>query len=280
MDFTTSLSTIGALLAAMIAVAFVEAIIPLRARTVWSWGHLIPNLALTLLTFVSNLALNLPLLFGLVWLQSKGWGLFNAYRAPPIVALIGAILALDLAWYVTHVSMHKIPVLWRFHAVHHSDPMVDVTTTVRQHPGESMIRYAFLATFAFACGASPAAFTAYRIWSALHGQFEHANLKLPQWLDTTIALVFASPNMHKIHHSRDQRFTDRNYTNIFSIWDRLGLTFIPSKYGCEIDYGLEGEDTSFRQSTLGLLIAPFRRTQNQGQVPSDAMESRSRSSPL
>jgi Sterol desaturase len=70
----------------------------------------------------------------LVWLQSKGWGLFNAFQFPAIVAIGGAILALDLAWYVTHVSMHKFPAMWRFHIAHHSDPQVDVTTTVRQHP--------------------------------------------------------------------------------------------------------------------------------------------------
>jgi hypothetical protein len=136
---------------------------------------------------------------------------------------------------------------------HHSDPQVDVTTTVRQHPVESVIRYTFLASFAFAFGASPLAFTIYRVWSALHGMCEHANIRLPQWLDTAITFVFSSPNMHKIHHSRHQRFTDRNYTNIFSIWDRLGGTFTPSKHGRDIVYGLEGEDVAERQSTLGLL---------------------------
>jgi len=275
MNFIASLSTIGLLLAAMMVVSIIETWIPLRARGEWSRRHFIPNLALTFVTFATNLVFNIPLLLGLVWLQSKGWGLFNAYAFPPIVELGGAILALDLAWYVTHVSMHKVPGMWRFHAIHHSDPMVDVTTTVRQHPGESVIRYAYLAAFAFAFGASPAAFAVYRIWSALHGQFEHSNLKLPQWLDTTITFVCSSPNMHKIHHSRDQRLTDSNYTNVFSIWDRLGGTFTPSKHGRDIAYGLEGEDAANRQSTLGLLAAPFRRTQNRGQVQPEAPQRRS-----
>jgi sterol desaturase/sphingolipid hydroxylase (fatty acid hydroxylase superfamily) len=275
MNFTTataSLSTMGTLLALMTVFSLVEALIPMRPRGQWGRRHLVPNLVLTLITFATNVVFNTALLLGLVWLQARGWGLFNAIQVPTIVAVGGAILALDLAWYVTHVSMHKFPAMWRFHTVHHSDPQVDVTTTVRQHPGESVIRYAYLAAFAFAFGASPLAFTIYRVWSASHGQLEHSNIKLPQWLDTAITFVFSSPNMHKIHHSRDQRFTDRNYSNIFSIWDRLGLTFTPSKYGRDIDYGLEGEDTAFRQSTLGLLIGPFRPTQDGASIPSIALQ--------
>ncbi|MDQ0465168.1 sterol desaturase/sphingolipid hydroxylase (fatty acid hydroxylase superfamily) [Caulobacter ginsengisoli] len=258
MNLSANLSSLALLLAAMILLSGIEVLIPLQARGGWSRRHLLPNLALTFLTFATNLVFNIPLLLGLVWLQSKGWGLFNLTGWPPVVELAGAVLALDLAWYVTHVTMHRFAALWRFHAVHHSDPMVDVTTTIRQHPGESVIRYVFLAVFAFAFGASPAGFMIYRIWSALHGLFEHANLRLPQWLDTTITLVFSSPNMHKIHHARDRRHTDRNYTNIFSIWDRLFGTFTPSSHGRDIVYGLDGLDGADQQTTLGLLALPFR----------------------
>ena len=259
MSFTASLSAIGLLLAAMAVLSLAETLIPLRPRDAWSRRHLVPNLGLTLLTLATTVVFNIPLVLGLFWLQSKGWGLFNAFGFPPFVALGGGVLALDLAWYVTHVSMHKAPALWRFHAVHHSDPAVDVTTTIRQHPGESVIRYLYLAAFGFAFGVSPAAFVIYRVWSALHGEFEHANLRLPQQLDAAITAVFSSPNMHKVHHSRDARLTNRNYSNIFSLWDRLGGTFTPSKHGLDIVYGLDGQDGESRQSTLGLLATPFRR---------------------
>ena len=258
MNFLANLSTIGLLLAAMVILSLVEAVIPLRARGVWNRRHLAPNLILTFVTFGTNMVLNIPLLLGLAWLQSAGLGLFNMVGLHPLVEFGGAILALDLAWYVTHVSMHRFAAMWRFHAVHHSDPAVDVTTTIRQHPGEGLIRYAYLAAFGFAFGVSPAAFAVYRIWSALHGLFEHANLKLPQWLDTAITLVFSSPNMHKVHHSRDQRFTDTNYTNIFSVWDRVFGTFTPSRHGTHIDYGLDGHDHDAAQTTRGLLMLPFR----------------------
>jgi sterol desaturase/sphingolipid hydroxylase (fatty acid hydroxylase superfamily) len=257
MNIFASLQSIGLVLAAMTLLAFIEAVIPLRARGARTPRQLRTNLVLTFVTFATNMALNIPLLLGLNWLQSKGWGLFNAYALPPAVELIGTVLALDLAWYVTHVTMHKVPALWPFHAVHHADPHVDVTTTIRQHPGEGLIRYAFLAAFSFAVGASPAAYALYRTWGSLHGLTEHANLRLPQWLDTAITAVFTSPNMHKVHHSRDARLTDRNFGNIFSVWDRLGGTFVPARQGVAIAYGLDGEDDP-RQTVAVQLAAPFR----------------------
>jgi sterol desaturase/sphingolipid hydroxylase (fatty acid hydroxylase superfamily) len=259
MTLISSLSTIGVLLAAMVLLSLVEALIPLHARGPEGRAHLGPNLALTLITFATNLVFNVPLVLGLAWLQAHGLGLFNALSAPAAAAVLGSVIVLDFAWYVTHVSLHRAPALWRFHSVHHSDPAVDVTTTIRQHPGESLIRYLFLAGFAFAVGAPPAGFALYRIWSALHGQTEHANLRLPQWLDTAISALFASPNMHKVHHSRDRRLHDRNYGNIFSVWDRLFGTFIPAREGRDIRYGLDGFEAAERQSTAGLLALPFQQ---------------------
>ena len=94
---TASLSTMGTILGVMAALALVEALIPLHARDEWGRRHLVPNLALTFLTFATNLVFNTLLLLALVWLQSKGWGLFNALQFPAFVAIGGAILVLDLA---------------------------------------------------------------------------------------------------------------------------------------------------------------------------------------
>jgi sterol desaturase/sphingolipid hydroxylase (fatty acid hydroxylase superfamily) len=259
MDIFARLRGIGALFGLMALLSLVEAAIPLRERRTSHPGRLFANLTLTLLTFATGLLLNLPLLVGFLWLQAHGFGLLNVVSLPPAFEIACAILTLDLAWYATHRTMHMIPTLWRVHAIHHSDAVVDVTTTARQHPGESVLRYLYLAAFGFAVGASPLAFAIYRIWSAVHGQFEHANIRLPQWLDTVISFAFSSPNMHKIHHSREQRFTDRNFSNLFSIWDRPFGTFTPSRHGRAIHYGLDGCEGADRQSFWGLLVEPLRR---------------------
>jgi sterol desaturase/sphingolipid hydroxylase (fatty acid hydroxylase superfamily) len=256
--FAPALPTIGGILAAMAVVAAVEALIPLHARGRWARAHLAPNLALTAITFATNSFLNAALLAGLFWLEQRGFGLLNALALPPLAAGALAVVLLDFSFYLAHVGMHRIPSWWRVHRVHHADPFVDVTTTIRQHPLEGLIRYAFMGAFAFALVPTPAAFGVYRLWVALSGLLEHANLRCPLRLDRALSLVATWPHMHKIHHSRVAAQTDSNYGNLFPWWDRLFGTFTPSREGVAIDYGLEGFDDAAAQTTRGLLRSPWR----------------------
>jgi sterol desaturase/sphingolipid hydroxylase (fatty acid hydroxylase superfamily) len=261
-----SLPTVGLILAAMAVVALLETLLPLHARGRWGRAHLAPNLALTFLTFASNIVLNALLIVALVWAQSARVGLFNLLAAPAAVGVIAAVLWLDFSFYVAHRAMHISPMLWRFHSVHHADPFVDVTTTIRQHPGESLIRYGFLAVFAITLGVSPAGFAVYRMASVLIGLMEHSNTRLPAWLDRALVLLISTPNMHKVHHSRDAAQSETNFSNVTSIWDRLFGTFTSSARGTDIAYGLEGHDDPAGQSTLGLLAMPFRRSAADGRA--------------
>jgi sterol desaturase/sphingolipid hydroxylase (fatty acid hydroxylase superfamily) len=255
----SSITTIGIILAAMAVIAWLETVVPLHARGRWNHVHLRPNLALTFITFATNVFLNAALLLTLAWLQPKGLGFLHTFPLPPLVAVVIVVVALDFSFYVAHVAMHRSPALWRFHGVHHSDPTVDVTTTIRQHPGEGVIRYAFMAAAAMALGAGPGAFAIYRMWSALHGLLEHANVRVPRRLDTLLSLVVSTPNMHKVHHSRIARETNTNYGNVLSLFDRLFSTFTPSERGLSIVYGLHDFDDPATQTTVGLLAMPFRR---------------------
>jgi sterol desaturase/sphingolipid hydroxylase (fatty acid hydroxylase superfamily) len=256
----SSLATIGCLIAAMTLVAAIETVLPLHARGRGNHIHLAPNVALTLLTFATNLGLNIGLVSIVVWLESRGFGLLRAMPISPLAAALLAIAALDFSFYAAHVSWHRFPSLWRFHAVHHSDPAVDVTTTIRQHPVESLLRYAAMGAMAIVIGPSPAAFGVYRVTSALSGFLEHANLRAPRGLDRMLALVVTWPHMHKIHHSRIVHQTDTNYGNLFSVWDRLLRTYTPSSQGTAIVYGLDGFDADDLQTTRGLLALPFRQS--------------------
>lgn len=263
-QFQSGVSTVGAILAAMAIIALIETAIPLHARGRWNRAHLGPNFTLTFLTFATNLFYNAALVMALVWLRSNGFGLLQWVVLPPLMTVAIVVLVLDFSFYVAHVTMHKMPTFWRFHSVHHSDPAVDVTTTIRQHPVEGVIRYAFMAAFAFVLGASPGAFGVYRAWSALNGLLEHANIRVPLWLDRLLSLVTTWPNMHKVHHSRAAQKTDTNYGNIFSLFDRLFFTFTPSTHGLSIAYGLDGFDDPATQTTLGLLAMPFRDANRRG----------------
>lgn len=254
---TSGLVSITLILAAMAIVAAVEVAIPLHGRGRWHRAHLAPNLALTVLTFATNLVLNAALLAIVVALEAHGLGLLRWLAVPPLAAGVVAVAALDLSFYAAHVSWHRHPWLWRYHAVHHSDPAVDVTTTIRQHPVESILRYAAMALAVLAVGPSPIAFGVYRVASAVNGLLEHANVRAPRWLDGLLSLVTTWPHMHKVHHSRVVAQTNSNYGNLFSTWDRLFGTFRPSSEGTTITYGLERLDRPELQTTAALLRMPF-----------------------
>jgi sterol desaturase/sphingolipid hydroxylase (fatty acid hydroxylase superfamily) len=256
--FRSGLATVGGILAAMAIVALVESAIPLRPRGRWSAAHLRPNLALTFTTFATNLCFNALLVGLLVSMETHDVGVLRLLALPAGIAAALAVVALDFSTYVAHVAMHSAPVLWRFHQVHHADPTVDVTTTIRQHPGESVIRYAFMAGCGAVLGASPGAFAVYRVWSALQGLVEHANVRLPLGVDRALSFVVPTPNMHKVHHSRAAAQTNSNYGNLFSLFDLAFGTFTPSIQGVDVEYGLDGYDDPAVQTTGGLLALPFR----------------------
>jgi sterol desaturase/sphingolipid hydroxylase (fatty acid hydroxylase superfamily) len=248
-----NVTTIGVLLGAMAVVALVEAAIPLHPRGPWHRAHLVPNLALTLLTFVTNAAFNAAVLLLLAWVRTRGFGVLRWASLGPVPAGVAAVVLLDFSYWVAHVAMHEVPILWEVHRVHHSDPVLDVTTTIRQHPLEGVFRYAFLATFAAVLGVDLGAFAVYRAWSALNGLLEHANVRVPPWLDRALAWVTTWPSLHKVHHSRDVRETDTNYGNIFSWFDRLFGTYTPPERGARVATGLDGFDVPALQTTAALL---------------------------
>lgn len=150
----------------MTVIALVEVAIPLQRRNRWSTAHRAPNLTLTAITFATSMVFNALLVGALFALQAEGRGLLPWLALPFAVTTVLTVVVLDLSFDVAHVAMHHHPLLWRFHRVHHADPAVDVTTTIRQHPGEGVIRYVFMSAFAVAIGAPPAAFAIYRAWRA------------------------------------------------------------------------------------------------------------------
>jgi sterol desaturase/sphingolipid hydroxylase (fatty acid hydroxylase superfamily) len=256
---TSGLVSIILILAAMAIVAAIEVAIPLHGRGRWNRAHLAPNLTLTFLTFATNLALNVALLAVVVSFEARGLGLLGWLAVPAPAAGIIAVAALDLSFYAAHVSWHRYPWLWRYHAVHHSDPAVDVTTTIRQHPIESLLRYAVMGATVVVMGPSAVAFSVYRVASAVNGLLEHANVRAPRRLDAVLSLVTTWPHMHKVHHSRTEAETNTNYGNLFSVWDRLFGTFTPSHRGTTVVYGLAGLDRPDLQTTRALLAQPFHR---------------------
>jgi sterol desaturase/sphingolipid hydroxylase (fatty acid hydroxylase superfamily) len=183
------------------------------------------------------------------------FGLLQRLHIPFWGKLILGLLILDLIGaYLIHLVEHKVKWMWRFHMIHHADNEVDTTTANRHHPVESIFRAVFTLLAVFIAGCPMWLVMLYQSLSVFLSQFNHANIRLPVWLDAAIAYVVVSPNMHKVHHHYKRPQTDTNYGNIFSFWDRLFGTYISTPIN-QITYGLdvlEGRDSYNIKDQLAL----------------------------
>ncbi len=172
------------------------------------------------------------------WCLETKFGLVYWTNANVLVTIFIGVLALDFSSWLVHLVMHKVPLLWRFHLIHHSDTNVDVTTGLRHHPGDSLLRGIFFLLLIFISGAPMYSVMIYQTLVVLATAFTHANIRLPVKLDKALSYILISPNMHKVHHHWKQPYTDSNYGAVFSIWDRLLGTFMNLDIK-EVRYGLD-----------------------------------------
>jgi sterol desaturase/sphingolipid hydroxylase (fatty acid hydroxylase superfamily) len=159
--------------------------------------------------------------------------------------------------YLIHQIEHKVPWMWRFHVIHHTDEQVDTTTALRHHPGESIFRAVFTILAIWISGAPIWMVMIYQSISAILSQFNHSNIKIPLSIDKYINWLIVTPNVHRSHHHFERPITDTNYGNIFTIWDRLFKTyrFVPTE---KVKYGLDVYDDD-PQSIATLLKVPLRK---------------------
>lgn len=238
-----------------------ETIIPLFRFKKNRVKHTGINLFFTLTTVVVNFLFAVLILKISDYTVAHELGLLHLVDMPLWLFMLAGILGLDLIGaYLPHMLEHRITFLWRFHLIHHSDPLVDTTTANRHHPLESVIRVIFTMAGVAILGAPVWIVMMYQSLSVILSQFNHANIRLPKALDKAISWFIISPDMHKVHHHYKLPYTDSNYGNIFSIWDRLFRTFTEVKDIKTLRYGLDTYPTKAEHSNLGrLLLLPFGR---------------------
>jgi sterol desaturase/sphingolipid hydroxylase (fatty acid hydroxylase superfamily) len=224
------------------------------------WPHALTNATFTLTGGLVQLLLGYSLLKALNWTSLHQWGLTRhmPFANQPLVHFLAAFLILDLLEYLYHRLMHRYAYLWRFHAVHHADPSVDVSTVLREHPGETFIRLTFLVLWVFVSGVTFWALMARQFVQIISNVAAHAHYRLPDRLDQVLSWVLITPNAHHVHHHESQPFTDSNYGDVLSIWDRVFGTF--RKMNAEaIVFGLDSMPEPAGGATfLRLLGQPFR----------------------
>jgi len=240
-----------------------EGALPLFRFSYKKWKHAIPNLFFTLTTIIINFALAFLLLATADWVQANDFGIINWLPAMPLwlYVLLGVLFLDFFGAYLAHFTEHKIKPLWMVHLVHHTDHKVDTTTANRHHPLESMIRFAFTLFGVLVVGAPIAIVMIYQSMSLVFTQFTHANIKIPKSVDKLLSYIIVSPDMHKVHHHNLLPYTDSNYGNIFSIWDRLLGTYMHLDRE-KIVYGVDTfPDEKTNSSLKELLKQPFQKYQ-------------------
>jgi len=236
-----------------------EYIIPYISFTYRKVRHAGINIFFTATTAIVNFALAFLIVWSCDLVVAKEFGLLYIFNLPTWAFIITGLLLLDLigAWLV-HFLQHKIKWMWKFHLVHHADTYVDATTANRHHPGESVLRFIFTVFAVILSGAPIWLVMLYQSVSVLLSQFNHANINLPGWLDKTISFILVSPNMHKVHHHFVQPYTDSNYANIFSLWDRIFGTFKTLEKE-KLIYGIDTHMDPHEHSNIKKLMSiPFQ----------------------
>lgn len=175
------------------------------------------------------------------------------------IHLAYAILLLDLLSYAVHRTLHAALPLWRLHALHHSDISLDVSTTVRHHPGETIFSAFVLGIGGAALGCSALEVAVYGVLENVVQLVGHADIRLPTWMARANRWVFVTPQFHRIHHSSNRQQTDSNYGQVFAFWDKVFGSF--GGYADEargpVEFGLRDFRDPTSQRLDQVLLLPF-----------------------
>lgn len=208
------------------ALAALEAAFPRRARGVSRRRRWPGNIGISALNQVFvRLVVPASAIAMAVAAEQNQWGLFGQLALPTWVEVVAAIFILDLAIYLQHLLYHAVPVLWRFHRMHHADVEFDVTTGIRFHPLSVLLSAFIKLGVIFALGAAPLAVLVFEVLLNATSLFNHSNLRIPQPGERILRLFVVTPDMHRVHHSSDRDETNRNFGFNFPWWDRLFRTY-------------------------------------------------------
>jgi sterol desaturase/sphingolipid hydroxylase (fatty acid hydroxylase superfamily) len=192
--------------------------------------------------------------------QARGWGLLNALAIPSAPAVAAAVIALDCAIYVQHVIFHAIPVLWRFHRMHHADLDFDTTTGIRFHPVEIVLSMLLKLGVVAALGPPAVAVLMFEVLLNATSMFNHGNVRIPAEFDRALRWILVTPDMHRVHHSSVVRETNSNFGFNLSWWDRLFGTYrpVPAAGHAGMTIGLVQFRAPEEERLIKMLTQPFR----------------------
>jgi len=246
-------------LGVLILMGALEALFPARERVQKRSSRWVTNLGLVIIdTLAIRVLFPIIAVGAALWASANGWGLLNLVSLPVWLAVFLAVIILDMMIYWQHVAFHKIPVLWRLHKVHHADRDLDASSGLRFHPVEIIISMVYKMGIVIVLGAPVLAVIIFEILLNACAIFNHANVRLPRWIERPLRLVVVTPKLHRIHHSVIERETNTNYGFSVIWWDKIFRSYTDKPEG-ELTLGLNEYQTDAPSNLWWSLIAPFKR---------------------
>lgn len=237
-----------------------ESVAPMYLERKKRFQHGGRNLTLGLL---NTLMIALPfaslMLLVTQWAENQTLGIGHWLIGPTWLQWLIVLVLFDAWMYFWHRLNHRMPFLWRFHAVHHSDREMDATTALRFHTGEIAMSFIARLTILPLLGMTMPQLLLYETILLPVILFHHSNFRLPASVDRILRWLIVTPRMHWVHHSREQQETDSNYASVLSIWDRCLGSFRLREHPEMIELGLHDDENGRPWRSLGEMItAPFK----------------------
>jgi sterol desaturase/sphingolipid hydroxylase (fatty acid hydroxylase superfamily) len=231
---------------------------PLRARWLVNLGFGAVNGIIVSLACASCYALSAQSEFAAELGFLRGLNL-NAWARIPL-----EIVLLDIVTYLLHRAYHEVPLFWRLHVVHHSDLDLDVSSASRFHTGEVLVSSILKIGVVVVVGISPQGLVIFEAVMLACAQFQHANIRLPERLESGLWLALVPPAMHRIHHTPTREDTNSNYGTILTVWDRLFGTLRRRLPNPIPSFGVETLRDSRSLGITRLLVLPFTLLKSPG----------------
>lgn len=237
-----------------------EALRPLRARVESQVRRTIRNLSTGGISLAVLTLLQAPLLVPVArWSEQHDLGIVRWLHIPRPWSVIVAIILLDYTLWWWHWANHMVPVLWRFHLVHHVDLDLDSSTALRFHFGELTLSIFYRAAQIVVIGADPFSVWLWQTILFASILFHHGNLRLPRRFEQVLVRFIVTPRMHGIHHSDRKDETNSNWSSLLSVWDALHRTLRLNVPDDTITIGVPAYRTPREVSFWRIQLLPLMR---------------------
>ena len=243
-----------------LAMLLLETARPLRRAVEPKLRRLARNFTTAGIALAAVTLLQTPILLPVSgWANRHGVGLLSLLTLPRWLRIAAAVILMDYTLWFWHYWNHKVPLLWRFHLVHHVDRDLDASTGLRFHFGEQALSVFYRAIQIAAIGADPASVWMWQILLFASVLFHHSNARLPVSLERILVRLVVTPRMHGIHHSDYMNEANSNWSSLLSVWDYLHGTALLDVPQQAVAIGVPAYREG-KEVTLGMiLVLPFRK---------------------